>query len=178
MPTANKKPLIILGLLGVIGGVVAYFLWKDKHSSKTESNSEKETPPIVDGNGVASNGSIKTQTNTSIPVTATNTLGSIGDAEYTKSFQDWLDKSGIKWVGATNANLTNGKLLNKGAGYGVYGKSTKKAWERYGSQFINRFKPKEFVSSSYAPTMQLFKPKPVELVSSSYKPTLQLYKPR
>jgi len=53
-----------------------------------------------------------------------------------KAFQDWLDAKGIKWVGATDAELNNGKLLNKGSGYGTFGPSTVKAWDKYGDSFV------------------------------------------
>ena len=48
----------------------------------------------------------------------------------TKAFQDWLDAKGLKWVKATNTDLTNGSKLNKGSGYGNFGPSTSKAWNR------------------------------------------------
>lgn len=53
-----------------------------------------------------------------------------------KAFQDWLDAKAIKWVGATNKELNNGKLLNKGSGYGTFGPSTVKAWGKYGDSFV------------------------------------------
>jgi len=52
-----------------------------------------------------------------------------------KAFQDWLDKKGLKWVKATDAQLTNGEALNKGFGYGNFGESTKKAYEVYGNDW-------------------------------------------
>jgi hypothetical protein len=56
--------------------------------------------------------------------------------EETKKFQDWLDNvKKIKWVGATNTDLTNGNFLNKGFGYGNFGASTTKANSRYGAEY-------------------------------------------
>jgi len=52
-----------------------------------------------------------------------------------KAFQDWLDAKGVKFVGATNAARNNGRLLNKGTGYGTFGPSTTNAYAVYGSQW-------------------------------------------
>lgn len=52
-----------------------------------------------------------------------------------KAFQDWLDAKGLKWVKATNTDLTNGSKLNKGVGYGSFGPSTTKAFARYGQEW-------------------------------------------
>lgn len=52
-----------------------------------------------------------------------------------KAFQNWMDVKHPNWVGATNADLSNGKSLNKGSGYGNYGTSTQKANKRYGAEF-------------------------------------------
>jgi hypothetical protein len=53
-----------------------------------------------------------------------------------KAFQDWLDAKGLKWVKATNIDLTNGSKLNKGGGYGTFGPSTTKAFARYGQEWL------------------------------------------
>jgi hypothetical protein len=52
-----------------------------------------------------------------------------------KAFQNWMDIKHPNWVGANNADLSNGKNLNKGSGYGNYGTSTQKANKRYGAEF-------------------------------------------
>lgn len=52
-----------------------------------------------------------------------------------KAFQNWMDIKHPNWVGATNADLSNGKNLNKGSGFGSYGTSTQKADKRYGAEF-------------------------------------------
>lgn len=52
-----------------------------------------------------------------------------------KAFQDWLDSKGLKWVKATDKDLTNGSKLNKGKGYGNFGPSTTKAYARYGKEW-------------------------------------------
>ena len=60
----------------------------------------------------------------------------------TKAFQDWLDNvKKIKWVGATDTDLTNGNFLNKGAGYGNFGVSTTKANSRYGAEYQASLNP-------------------------------------
>lgn len=46
-----------------------------------------------------------------------------------KGFQDWMDIKYPNWV--------NGKNLNKGTGYGTFGPSTKKAWEKYGKEYVS-----------------------------------------
>ena len=45
-----------------------------------------------------------------------------------KAFQDWLDAKDLKWV--------NGSKLNKGRGYGNFGPSTTKAFEKYGQEWL------------------------------------------
>lgn len=47
--------------------------------------------------------------------------------EEIKKFQDWMDKNHPGWV--------NGKNLSKGTGYGNWGPSTEKAWEKYKSVY-------------------------------------------
>lgn len=62
--------------------------------------------------------------------------------EETKAFQDWLDNvKKIKWVGASDTDLTNGSFLNKGFGYGNFGVSTTKANSRYGAEYQASLNP-------------------------------------
>lgn len=44
-----------------------------------------------------------------------------------RDFQDWMDENYPTWL--------NGKKLNKGAGYGNFGRNTKKAYETYGALY-------------------------------------------
>jgi hypothetical protein len=70
-----------------------------------------------------------------------------------KAFQNWMDIKHPNWVGANNADLSNGKNLNKGSGYGNYGPSTQKANKRYGAEFdaaVGGFN--QAIVESYAPT--------------------------
>ena len=60
----------------------------------------------------------------------------------TKDFQDWMDTNHPNWVGCTDNACTNGKNLNKGNGYGNFGKSTTKAWNLYGNDFNAQHKKK------------------------------------
>jgi hypothetical protein len=55
------------------------------------------------------------------------------DPEEIKAFQDYMDTIG-PWV----YNETDGKYykLNKGGGYGTFGKNTQAAWRAYGTQYI------------------------------------------
>jgi len=52
-----------------------------------------------------------------------------------KNFQDYLDAKKIGWVGATNPQKDNGKMLNRGRGYGTYGPSTANAYFVYGAEW-------------------------------------------
>lgn len=45
-----------------------------------------------------------------------------------KAFQDWMDTTHPNWVLDKNN-------LNKGSGYGTFGRSTGKAWKTYGSEY-------------------------------------------
>ena len=45
-----------------------------------------------------------------------------------KAFQDWMDTTHPNWVLDKNN-------LNKGSGYGTFGRSTGKAWKNYGSEY-------------------------------------------
>jgi hypothetical protein len=80
------------------------------------------------------------------------------DSNDVKQFQDWLDKRGIKFVGATNAKRDNGKALNKGKGYGNFGPSTTAAYAFYKSMFEGerRFNnlPTSTIASYYSSKVQ------------------------
>ena len=53
--------------------------------------------------------------------------------EEIKAFQDWMDAKHPNWV--------NGKNLNKGAGYGNFGPSTKTAYTTYGAEYLKSLQP-------------------------------------
>ena len=53
--------------------------------------------------------------------------------EGVKLFQDWLDVNAQGWA----TGFANG-ILNKSAGYGNFGRRTKKAWDTYGRRFLSR----------------------------------------
>ena len=138
MDTKRKRRIIIwvsvVTLLGV-GGYVAYRLFKDSRDKKkafdeankpAEANAQTPTP--------SGNSAPKENFETSAPLYPDDV----------KKFQDWMDRYKPNWVGATNFMLNNGKSLNKGAGYGNFGKSTKKAYEYFGKQW------KEFIKNPTA----------------------------
>lgn len=61
-----------------------------------------------------------------------------------KAFQDWMDANYPTWL--------NGVALNKGAGYGNFGKNTKSAWVSYGSIYDNRKKLGGVMETESRPT--------------------------
>jgi len=72
--------------------------------------------------------SLPEEKNVKPSVGTTTNPNPIGDASEVKKFQDWMDKTHPNW-------LDNKTSLNKGAGYGNYGKQTSKAWGSYGEQY-------------------------------------------
>ena len=56
-----------------------------------------------------------------------------------KHFQDWLDSKNLMWV--------NGNNLNKGPGYGNFGKFTKKYWNLYSYVYDYEINPPSNISS-------------------------------
>jgi hypothetical protein len=53
-----------------------------------------------------------------------------------KAFQDWMDKEGKGWINKDGKWV----LLNKGAGYGTYGKNTDAVWKVYGKNYLESVK--------------------------------------
>lgn len=123
----SKMFWIIGGLIVVAGSVGAYFLLRkpkeekgvDDTNTDTSSDEKQITETIL--------GSDKKT------YTAPSELNS---TDKIKAFQDWMDAQGKGWVNK------NGKwvLLNKGAGYGNYGKSTDAVWKVYGSEYLKSLK--------------------------------------
>lgn len=68
-------------------------------------------------------------------------LGARSNEDSYKAFQDWMDINHPNWV--------NGKNLNKGSGYGVFGPSTTQAWNKYSGEFKSYIN-KNFVDPSLA----------------------------
>lgn len=57
---------------------------------------------------------------------------SLDTTEKVMAFQDWMDNQG-PWVKGKDGKY---RLLNKGAGYGNFGPSTKAAWDYYKINYI------------------------------------------
>lgn len=72
----------------------------------------------------------------------------LNTVEKVKAFQDWMDTIGI-WVLGADGKY---KKLNKGAGYGNYGKSTKAAWKAYGERYLKETKGGTVAASAAAAT--------------------------
>jgi|688.fasta_scaffold48887_9 hypothetical protein len=134
----TKIILIVGSILVVAGGIGAYFLLRQPRGEEGDGEGDKE---IEDEVASSSDSGVSS----SVPkYTAPAELNSI---DKIKAFQDWMDAQGKGWI------LKNGKwlLLNKGAGYGNYGKNTDAVWKVYGSEYLKA--PKKFpVLSSNAPS--------------------------
>ena len=121
----KNKALIVVGSLVVIGSIGYYLYSKSKATSKGGS-SEEPTPNDVP---------TPTPTPTPNPTpTPTPNVGVPNISDYLKSFkeiqefQDWLDGKYPTW-------LKGGKLAG-GSGYGNAGTNTKKAWVKYGAEYV------------------------------------------
>lgn len=119
--SGSKMFWIVSGLIVVAGSVGAYFLFRkpkeEKGTGDTDTNTdEKQITETIFGSDKKT-------------YTAPSELNSI---DKIKSFQDWMDAQGKGWINK-NAKWV---LLNKGAGYGNYGKSTDAVWKVYGKDYL------------------------------------------
>jgi len=135
---SSKLIWIIGGLIVVAGGVGAYLLLR---KPKEETGSE-ETDTDSDNNSGSGSGSA------SVTYTAPAELNT---TDKIKAFQDWMDVQGKGWI--MDKNTGKWKLLNKGAGYGTYGKNTDAVWKVYGVDYLKSLKtpsdtPKTVTDSS------------------------------
>lgn len=128
MTDNTKRLLLIGGSILVIGGVAYYFYRlqepDDKLNAGTDEDqttSETQTPSSNGGGGVVATGG---GSNVSIPA-------EINSLDKAKKFQDFMDKIG-PWVKGTDGKY---KKLNKGAGYGIAGPSTRQAFNIYGDLY-------------------------------------------
>jgi hypothetical protein len=119
MEQATKKKLLVGGALLVVAGVGGYFLYKyfknksekkrlEEEQKKLQEQQQQKPPTAPSGGG-------------------SKNYGPFVDSDGVKMFQDWMDKNHPNWV--------NGKNLNKGSGYGNFGPSTSKAWDKYGTEY-------------------------------------------
>ncbi len=114
--------MIALGLAAT--ALAGFFWWKNKQAEPIVDETAPDVPPPY----------IPEETSSG----STNSIPSGGGFvpdESIKKFQDWMDTKHPNWVKATNATLSNGKSLNKGAGYGNNGASTQKAMAKYGDEY-------------------------------------------
>jgi hypothetical protein len=128
MKDGTKRWLIIGGSLLVIGGVAYYFWNKSKSSTSiddvvipTLDNTPPigETPPTVGGSGTGG-GNI-----------APALPSELNSMDKVKAFQDFMDSVG-PWVKGIDGKY---KKLNKGAGYGIAGPSTRAIFNVYGDLY-------------------------------------------
>jgi hypothetical protein len=123
MKDSTKRILLIGGSALAIGGILYYFLVYRK-------SQQVETPPEEALDNQPSGTSTTGTSSTSTTPTELNTTEKI------KKFQDWMDTIG-PWVKGSDGKY---KLLNKGAGYGTFGPSTRAAWDYYKAKYLESLK--------------------------------------
>jgi hypothetical protein len=138
MKPQTKKRLIIWSSVAVILGVGGYFAYKKIIKPKLDERKAKKA--AEEAAKLAASTAASTPSGTTTPSSSSSPTGSPTNnaplyPDDVKKFQDWLDKNRPNWVGATNFMLNNGKNLNRGAGYGNFGASTKKAYEYFGNKW-------------------------------------------
>jgi len=119
---------IIGGIILVAGGIGAYFLLRKK---KGDENTDIDTSD--DGDKKDSSPSSSSSSPSSSSSSSVSAPSELNSTDKIKAFQDWMDAQGKGWI------QKDGKwvLLNKGAGYGNYGKSTDAVWKVYGKQYLD-----------------------------------------
>ena len=129
---------IIGGLVVIAGGVGAYFLLR---KPKEETGSETNDSETKDSGNTNTNSTSSGSSDISVP-------SELDSEDKIKAFQDWMDKEGKGWI------LKNGKyvFLNKGAGYGNFGKSTNAVWKVYGSAYLKSLSTSSTSTSSSSST--------------------------
>lgn len=153
MTPKGKKTAIVITSLFAIGSVIGYFVWKHKKNKKEEEELQSTDQTPSQGTTNSTPPSTDTTKPPKVIVkTPTQVVGSGSGMPSSPSeiqkFQDWLDAKGLRWVGATNSTLTNGKPLKKGGGYGNSGSSTQKAWAIYGAEYLKLTTPTQTVTGS------------------------------
>jgi hypothetical protein len=149
MATTGKKGgskmfWIIGGLIVVAGGIGAYFLLRKPKEEKTETESGNDTDDkSVNTNTGGGGGGSSTNVSSSPKAPA-----ELNTTDKIKAFQDWMDKEGKGWINKDGKWV----LLNKGAGYGNYGKSTDAVWKVYGKKYLDSLKAGTKTNTSTATT--------------------------
>jgi len=124
MKDSTKRILLIGASVLVLGGVAYYFLVYRKRSQGTNAGTGDQMPPDQ---------VLSDEPSGTTPVSSTQIPDELNTVDKIKAFQDWMDTVG-PWVKGTDGKY---RLLNKGAGYGNYGPSTRAAWKYYKSQYLN-----------------------------------------
>jgi hypothetical protein len=133
MDAKNKKRIVITVSIAALLGVGGYFAYKFIKNQKAKREAEEaaklaaSTTPTPTPTPTPRSESAPTPRdyNTSAPLYRDDTM----------KFQDWMDANRPNWVGATNTALNNGKQLNQGYGYGNFGSSTTKAYNKYAADW-------------------------------------------
>jgi hypothetical protein len=122
----NSKIYFIIGGIVILAGGIGLYLISRKRKQKAIDISEVKSQDIVSNNVTAQN----------ISSSTLKTPNELNTTDKVKAFQDWMDAQGKGWI------KKDGKwvLLNKGAGYGNYGKSTDAVWKVYGKQYLESLK--------------------------------------
>ena len=132
MATTGKKGgstifWIIGGLVVIAGGVGAYFLLRKPKEETTSGDDDTDSDNSSDlGLGLSSGSATYTAP------------AELNTTDKIKAFQDWMDAQGKGWI--MDKNTGKWKLLNKGAGYGTYGKNTDAVWKVYGVDYLKSLK--------------------------------------
>lgn len=142
MQPKTKKAVLVIGSFLVLGAIGGFLLWKRKKAKEKEKAIAllKTELPKVDQNQTNTSTTPEVIVNTPLPVVTAGD-GMPSSPSDVMKFQDWLDKKGLKWVGAKNSALTDGRALLKGSGYGNFGASTQKAWAVYGAEYLKLTTP-------------------------------------
>lgn len=127
MKDSTKRLLLIGGSLVVIGGVIYYFYKQSKGDdvivTDVDEERKEETPPT---------GTTTTTTGGTSNVGPTGNLpAELNTLDKVKKFQDFMDSIG-GWIKGADGKY---KKLNKGAGYGIAGPSTRSAFNVYGDLY-------------------------------------------
>jgi len=134
MDAKGKKRIVIWVSVSALLGVCGYFAYIKLIKPKLDEMKAKKAAEEA-AKAAASLGSTPAPTSGSTPSRDFNTSAPLYRDDVMK-FQDWMDANRPNWVGATNAALSNGRQLNKGEGYGNFGSSTTKAYNKYRTDWL------------------------------------------
>jgi hypothetical protein len=126
MKDSTKRLLLIGGSIVVIGGVIYYFYNQSKGDDViiTDVDQEREeTSPTATTTTGSTSGTNPSPTS-ALPA-------ELNSSDKVKKFQDFMDSIGA-WIKGADGKY---KKLNKGAGYGNAGASTKAAFNVYGDLY-------------------------------------------